>query len=115
MRVFDGSGLERGQIDATVPKLLYTMQRDSKPVWKLSARSLVLRRHAVEFSSADRWLFHTPFFWWLNIMGVHSLGARVLGKVGPSKRLWLLFIDPERDDLDLLALVALLHRNWWRS
>jgi hypothetical protein len=115
MRVLDGAGLERGQISAPVPKLLYTMHRDGSLIWKVSARSIVLRRHAVQFASGDRWLFHTPWYWWLNVLGAHSGAVRVLGWVGPSKRLWALCVDPAHDSFDLLALLALMHRNWWHS
>jgi len=115
MRVLDGAGQERGQIAAPVPKVLYTMHRDGSHIWKLSARSIVLRRHAVQFASADRWLFHTPWYWWLNILGVQSGAVRVVGWVGPSKRLWGLCVDPEYDSFDLLPLLALMHRNWLHS
>ena len=115
LRVLDGAAHDCGQIDARLPKLLYTMQRDRRLIWKLSARSLVLRRHAVQFASADNWLFHTPFFWWLNIMGVQDGEVKVLGHVGPNKKIWCFCVDPECDTSDLLSAIALLHRNWWRS
>jgi hypothetical protein len=62
LRVLDGAAHDRGQIDVRLPKLSYAMRRDGTNIWTLSARSLVLRRHAVEYSSADSWVFHTPFF-----------------------------------------------------
>jgi hypothetical protein len=111
----DGAAHECGTIDTALPKLVYRMKRDGRLVWKLSACSFVLRRHTVEFASGQTWLFHTPFFWWLNIMGVQDGGPGVLGRVGPSKKLWAIEIDSERDNLELLSLIALLHRNWWRS
>lgn len=92
---------------------VYAMRRDKCCIWKLSARSLVLKRHAVQFASGDSWLFHTPWFWWLGIAGVQNGRVRVFGQLGPTKRIWLLRVDPECDDLDLLALVAYMHRNWW--
>jgi hypothetical protein len=115
MRVLDGVGQERGQIAATVPYFSYTMHRDGSLIWKLSARSVVLRRHAAQFASVDRWLFHTPWYWWLNIVGLQNGAVRVVGWVGPSKRLWGLCVDPKYDSLDLLALLALMHRNWFHS
>jgi hypothetical protein len=115
MRVLDDAARERGRIDAAVPKLLYTMYREGGLIWKLSARSIVLRRHAVQFSPADSWLFHTPWYCWLNILGVHCGEVKVVGWVGPNRRYWALCIDPGCDNLDLLSLLALLHRNWWRS
>ena len=115
MRALDGSAHEHGRIDRKFPKVCYTMHRDGNLIWKLSARSLVRRRHAVEFASPDKWLFHTPFYWWMNILGVRNGEIKVLGRVGPSKWIWHLYIDPECDNLDLLSLLALMHRNWWRS
>jgi hypothetical protein len=115
MRVLDGDGQDLGYIDVIVPKLVYTMRREERLIWKLSARSLMLRRHAVEFASDGRWLFYTPFFWWLNVLGVQNGGPKVLGHVGSTKKIWVFSVDPERDDLDLISLVALVHRNWWRS
>jgi hypothetical protein len=82
-------------------------------MWKLSARSLVLKRHAVQFASRDRWLVYTPWFSWLRIAGVQDGRVRVFGHVGPTRRIWGLRVDPECDNLDLLSLIALMHRNWW--
>ena len=115
LRVLDGDAHERGRIDVELPKIRYAIRRDRDRIGTLSARSFVLRRHAVQFASGDRWLFHTPFFLWLGIAGVQNGQVRVLGQVGPNKTIWLLRVDPECDDLDLLTLVALMHRNWWRS
>ena len=115
LRVLDGAAHDCGKIDVRVPKVSYIMQRDRRPIWKLSARSLVMRRHAVVFSPADRWLFHTPFFWWLNIVGVQNGDIRVRGHIGHNKKTCGIYVDPECDNLDLLSLIALLHRNWWQS
>lgn len=115
MRVVDGVSHERGDIAAPVPKLLYTMHRNGSLIWKLSARSMVLRRHAAQFASSDRWLFHTPWCWRLNMLGLHNGVVRVVGRVGPSKMSWILSVDPKYDSLDLLALLALMQRNWLHS
>jgi hypothetical protein len=34
--------------------------------------------------------------------------------MGPVKRYWFLWVDPGRDDNDLLAALAFMHRRWWR-
>ena len=114
IRVRDGDARERGRIEAELPMIVYAMRRDRCRIWKLSARSLVLKHHAVQFASGDRWLFHTPWFLWLGIAGVQNGRVRVFGHVGPTKQIWVLRVDPECDDLDLLSLVAFMHRNWWR-
>jgi hypothetical protein len=115
IRVLDGAGQERGQVDCRWPKLSYTLHRDGGLVWKISARSLVLRRYAVQFASAESWFCHVPFLWSQKIAGVHHDAVRMLGWVGPTKQVWCFAVDPECDNLDVLSLVALLHRCWWWS
>ena len=112
-RVRDGDGHERGCIDVELRAIRYAMRRDGCQMWKLSARSLVLKRHAVQFASGDRWLVYTPWFSWLRIAGVQDGRVRVFGHVGPTRLIWGLRVDPECDNLDLLSLIALMHRNWW--
>jgi len=115
MQVLDGGEQELGHIDVNVPKLVYTMRCEERFIWKLSVRSLVLRRHTVQFAADGRWLFYTPFFWWQSVLGVENDGPKVIGRVGPTKRIWLFRVAPESDQVPLLSLVAMLHRNWWRS
>lgn len=114
-RVLDGDAHERGRIDFELPKIRIrgAMRRDGGHIWKLSARSLVLKRHAVQFTTGDRWLFHTPWFSWRGIAGVQNGQVRVFGHVGRTKQIWILRVDPDCDDLDLLSLLAMMHRNWW--
>ena len=114
-RVLDGDAHERGRIDFELPKIRIrgAMRRDGCHIWKLSARSLVLKRHAVQFASGDSWLFHTPWFSWLRIAGVQNGQVRVFGHVGRTRLIWILRVDPDCDDLDLLSLLAMMHRNWW--
>lgn len=60
------------------------------------------------------WRFHTPFFWWMNVLALESAVPRLVGTVGPTKREWMLWVQPDWDGEDLLAAVAYLHRRWWR-
>lgn len=112
MHVLDAAGVERGRIDSEgiVPGIKYVMRRDGTPVWVLSVRSIVRKRHMLEFTG-ERWTFHTPFFC-MDYYGTVAEVPRVVGFIGPTKRHWAIAVDPERDNPDLLAAVAYLHRIW---
>lgn len=114
VRVLDATGNEEGVIRPRGPGFGYTMRRGGVPVWTVSTRSLVMRRHVLTFSGGDTWDVRTPFFWWMNVVGTHGGGTRVLGQVGPTKRFWLLWVEPGRDHYDLLSALAFMHRRWWR-
>jgi hypothetical protein len=60
------------------------------------------------------WMFDTSFFWWQHLTG--SIGGHegLVGLVGPTKRHWGFFVEPERDTLDLLTALAFMHWKWWR-
>lgn len=114
VRVLDAADQEIGQIRPRPPGLGFTMRRGGSSVWTVSSRSLVMRRHALTFSNGDRWNVLTPFYWWMNIVAKHGGATHVLGQVGPVKRFWFLWVEPGRDDHDLLAALAFMHRRWWR-
>ena len=114
VRVLDAAGQEIGLIRPRPPGLGFTMRRGGSSVWTVSSRSMVMRRHALTFSNGDRWNVHTPFYWWLNIVAKHGGATHVLGQMGPVKRYWFLWVEPGRDDNDLLAALAFMHRRWWR-
>lgn len=116
VRVRDVDGRELGVIrsEGMFPRMKYTMRRSGEVVWVLRLRSVVLKRHALEHISG-RWSVDTPFFWWQQLTGSCEGAQRLVGKVGPTKRLWLLWVEPGRATKDLMAAVAFLHRNWWRS
>ena len=117
VRVTDVDGQERGIIrsEGILPRTKYAMRRDGAAVWVLRSRSLVLKRHALTHGSAE-WIFDTPFFWWQQLAGTCDGAQRLGGSLlAPTKRLWFLWVEPGRDTHDLLAAVAFMHRNWWRS
>jgi len=116
VRVRDVEGQERGIIrsEGMIPRTKYVLRRDGEVVWTLRARSVVLKRHALEHDHAH-WIFDTPFFWWQDLAGQCEGSRRLVGKVGPTKRLWFVWVEPGKDDKDLMAAVAFMHRNWWRS
>ncbi len=114
IRVLDASGNEEGVIRPRAPGLGYAMQRSGNPVWQVSTRSAVMKRHALTFAGADTWDVRTPFFWWMNIVCTQNGATRALGQVGPRKWLWVLWIEPGQDQHDVLSALAFLHRRWWR-
>jgi hypothetical protein len=116
VRVRDVDGQEQGIIrsDGIVPRTRYVMRRDGAVVWVLRARSFVFKRHALEHRSSE-WIFETPFFWWQQLTGSCEGAPRLVGRVGPTKRLWSIWVEPGRDTKDIMAAVAFMHRNWWRS
>jgi len=116
VRVLDAGGREEGIIrsEGLVPGVRYAMRRNGEAVWKLSVRSIVRKRHALELANGDSWTFDTPFFWWQwHLTGIAFGAPRLLGRVGPTMRLWFIYIEPGRDAFDLLAAVAFMHRQWW--
>ena len=114
--VLSAAGREEGVIRAEriLPIRRYVMRRNGNRVWALSNRSFVHKRHVLDPGDGETWTFDTPFFWWQHLTGSIGGVPKLLGYVGPSKRFWLMWIEPGRDTDDLLAAVALMHRNWWR-
>ncbi len=114
VRVLAANDTEHGVIRPRAPGFGYAMRRSGELVWVLSNRSLVLRRHALSFASDGQWDVRTPFYWWLNVVCSENGALHVLGRVGPTKRFWQLWIQPGYDRVDVLAALAFLHRRWWR-
>jgi hypothetical protein len=116
VRVLDADKREQGIIrsEGIVPGVKYVMRRNGDPVWVLSVRSIVRKRHTLEPVAGEMWIFHTPFFWWQHLSGIVGGAPKLLGRVGSRKRFWLMWIEPGRDTRDLLAGVAFMHRKWWR-
>jgi len=113
IRVLDSQGHDEGTVHTRVPGVSYVMRRDDIPVWRLSVRSVVRKRHALSFEDGAKWMFDTPFFWWQHLSGRTAAGPHLLGRVGPRKWLWFFWIEPGEDTPALLAAVAVQHRNWW--
>jgi hypothetical protein len=114
VRVLDAAGNEEGVIRPRGPGFGYALRRSGRAVWTVSNRSSVMRRHVLDFSGGGTWDVRTPFFWWMNIMCSESGKTHALGQVGPRKWLWFLWIEPGKDDLDVLSALAFMHRRWWR-
>jgi len=107
---------ERGIIrsEGLVPAVKYVMRRNDDAVWVLSVRSVVRKRHTLRQSVGGQWTFNTPFFS-QDLSGTVSGGVKLVGRVGPTMRLWFMRVEPGCDTPDVLAAVAFLHRSWWRS
>jgi hypothetical protein len=117
LRVLDADGREEGTIrsEGLVPGVKYSMRRSGEPVWTMSVRSIVRKRHALELTNGDSWTFDTPFFWWQQLTGTTLGVPKLVGCVGPGVFIWHMWIEPGRDTLDLLAAVAFMHRQWIHS
>jgi hypothetical protein len=107
-------GREHGIIrsEGMLPGVRYVMRRNGELVWTLSVRSIVRKHHALEPSVGEKWTFDTPFYWWQHLTGKVGGVPRLIGGVGPTKRLWFMGLEPGRDTHDLLAAVAFMHRKW---
>jgi len=114
VRVLDAAGDEEGIIRSRGPGFGYAMRRSGRVVWTVSNRSAVMRRHALEFAGGGTWDVRTPFYWWMNIVCSEGGQTRALGQVGPRKWLWFLWIEPGRDNHDVLSALAFMHRRWRR-
>jgi hypothetical protein len=116
VRVLDADKREQGIVrsEGIVPGVKYVMRRNGDPVWVLSVRSIVRKRHTLEPVAGEMWTFHTPFFWWQHLSGTVGGAPKLLGRVVSTKRLWFMWVEPGRDTRDLLAAVAFMHRKWWR-
>jgi hypothetical protein len=114
IRVVDARGAEHGLVRPLAPGLGWEMRRAEQTIWSVRSRSVVLRRHALEFPGIGSWDVRTPFFWWMNIWCRQDDATKVLGQVGPRKWLWFLWVAPGTDTIDVLSAVAFLHRRWWR-
>ena len=115
--VLDPNQQERGIIrsEGLVPAVKYVMRRNDDAVWELSVRSVVRKRHTLRQFVGDQWTFNTPFFWWQHLSGTVSSAVKLVGRVGPTKRLWFMKLEPGCDTPEVLAALAFLHRSWWRS
>jgi hypothetical protein len=113
--VLDAGGREAGNIraDGLVPGVRYAMLRNGEPVWTLSVRSIVRKRHALKLADGELWTLYTPFFWWQNLTGTALGVPRLLGGIGPVGWIWEMYIEPGRDTFDLLAAVPFMHRQWF--
>jgi len=116
VHVLDTDQKERGTIrsDGLMPLGRHVMCQGTEVLWGLSVRSVVRKRHTLCPVVGDQWTFNTPFFWWQQLSGSVSGTPRLLGTVGPTKRLWFMMIEAGRDTPDVLAAVAFMHRKWWR-
>jgi len=114
VRVLGANDVEHGLIRSRGPGFGYAMLRSGQPIWALSNRSLVLRRHALRFANDGQWDVRTPFFLWMNVVCSEDGVAHALGQVLHTKRFWQLWIQPGYDRLEVLAALAFLHRRWWR-
>jgi hypothetical protein len=114
VRVQDAAGNEQGIIRPRGPGFGYAMRRSGRVIWTVSNRSVVMRRHALEFAGAGTWDVRTPFYWWMHIVCREGGQTRALGKVGSRKWLWGLWIEPGRDSNDVLSALAFMHRRWLR-
>ena len=116
LQVLDHEGRDGGVIrsEGVVRGVRYVLRRNGTSVWTLSIRSLVCKRHRLHLADGGTWTFDTPFYWWQHLTGSLAGAPKILGEVGPSKRIWLFGCEPGCATDDLLAAVALLHRNWWR-
>jgi hypothetical protein len=116
VRVLDADKKERGTIrsEGLMPLGRHAMRLGTEVLWVLSVRSAVRKHHTLRPMVGDPWTFDTPFFWWQQLTGSVSGTPKLVGAVGPTKRLWFMTIEAGRDTPDLLAAVAFMHRKWWR-
>jgi hypothetical protein len=116
LEALDHQGRNEGIIrsEGLVRGIRHVMRRNENPVWILSIRSVVRKRHRLQLTEGETWTFDTPLYWWQHLTGSLAGAPRLIGHVGPSKRIWLFGVEPNRETNDLLAAVALMHRNWWR-
>ena len=77
-------------------------------------RSIVRSRYVLKQANGDSWTFRTPFFS-IQVMGSAQNAPRLLGNVGSANQVWLLWIEPGWDSIDLLAAAAFMHRQWIHS
>lgn len=116
VRVFDADKNDRGTIrsEGFRPLGRYVMRRNTELIWVLSVGSIVRKRHTFCPVVGDRWTFDSPFFWWQQLAGSVDGTPRLVGEVGPTKRVWLMTIEAGFDAPDVLAAIAFMHRKWWR-
>ena len=115
-RAIDDRDVEQGRIayKGILPGVRFAMQRNGAPVWTLTVRSFVRKRHQLRMFDGANWVFDTPFFWWQHLTGRLDGQPALIGKVGPTKRSWGFMVDPRRDSHDLLAAVGFMHWKWQR-
>ncbi len=115
MRVRTADGQDVGTVRFTIPGVKYVMWRGDEVVWTLSVRSWLRKHWSLEIAGSESWSFDTPFFWWQHLRGRTGDTPKLLGRVGPRKFLWFMWVQPGADTDDLLAALGVMHRAWWHS
>ena len=90
----------------------FSIVEKNQTVGHIALSSLLRNSYSVEFSDSPGWLFHLRLFTvWFH--GESSAGKHVWIRMGPTKRQWNLLVEPEADNVHLLAALAFIHREWW--
>ena len=84
LQVLDHQERNEGVIrsEGLVRRVRYVMRRDENPVWILSIRSVVRKRHRLHITDGETWTFDTPFYWWQHLNGSLAGAPRLMGHVG---------------------------------
>ena len=82
------------------------------PIGTVQPRGILRNKYALAFKDGPTWTFHMPLFTWL-FWGESNTGERIWVQMGPSKVQWTVRMQPEADDVRLLAGLAFIHREWW--
>jgi len=82
------------------------------PVGTVQRHGILRNKYALAFKDGATWTFRMPLFTWL-FWGESNTGGRIWVRMGPSKVQWTVLMQPEADDVRLLAGLAFIHREWW--
>lgn len=114
--IYDVDKADHGSIrsEGFMAGLRFVMRRGGAPVWVLTVRSFVRKRHRLEICGGDEWIFDTPFYWWQHLTGTVGQREGLRGGLGPTTRHWGFCVDTQRESADILAAVAFMHWKWWQ-
>ena|SRR5438093_549380 len=90
----------------------HSLFQNESPIWRLSVRSILRRRHELQFMSGETWSLQTPFFS-VFFGGTAQDESRLLGRVGRSTEEWFFLVEPGKETMELLAAIAFLHCQWY--
>ena len=86
----------------------HSLFQNESPIWRLSVRSILRRRHELQFMSGETWSLQTPFFS-VFFGGTAQDESRLLGRVGRSTEEWFFLVEPGKETMELLTAIAFLH------
>jgi hypothetical protein len=89
------------------------MLGESKVVGTIRLKSILLNKYTLELNEGILWTFLMPLFA-VHFRAFSTAGDRLWIQLGPRTKLqWIILVEPEFNNLAVLAAIAFIHRRWY--